>query len=456
MVLAQVLIPAASGLESVSNQPPESGFTGSGSCSSTACHGSVAPRFSPTTDIRHDEHTIWINRDPHARAYQVLYNTRSQNISKLLAGPGGKILPAPEDTRCLACHTTPRSEASFQNPDLTWLNADGVSCEACHGPAQKWLGPHTEQGWGSRGLVARDQDDAQKESVFGFVSTKNLARRAEMCVGCHVGSRKTDGLAARDVNHDLIAAGHPRLAADFAAYSDMQPHHWTEKDRNRLPDMPARTWLIGQLTSARAAVELLKDRSRDHKNPWPELSETSCFSCHHALADEVWRRPTPDTAAQGSPVTAWATWSLAMLPRLSAVPETSPRARTDQVWNAISDLQETMKTSLPSRDEVEQKANAVTHLLGEWLGQVRGANFTPETTQKLYQTLNSESTWSGVTGWDSAVQLYLGLVSLRQSMANYGLPVQDAARLDEVKRKLEFPAGFDSPAGFNPATVTAP
>src|SRR5581483_2253708 len=51
----------------------------------------------------------------------------------------------------------------------------------------------------------------------------------------------------------------------------------------------ARVWAIGQVESARAAVEQLKHRaeaanSRAEKTtPWPEFSEYGCFACHKNL-----------------------------------------------------------------------------------------------------------------------------------------------------------------------------
>ncbi len=46
--------------------------------------------------------------------------------------------------------------------------SDGVACEACHGPAEKWLGPHTAADNTHEGNVA-----------LGMLDTKKLDVRAQ-------------------------------------------------------------------------------------------------------------------------------------------------------------------------------------------------------------------------------------------------------------------------------------
>ena len=115
--------------------------------------------------------------------------------------------------RCLVCHTTPRPA-----PELTataWLNADGVGCESCHGASENWLGPHTSESWKATSPadkkehgVPRHQEPDQPRSDL-----RGLPRR----------EHSADGQTVRDVNHDLIAAGHPRLNFEFSAFLDNMP-----------------------------------------------------------------------------------------------------------------------------------------------------------------------------------------------------------------------------------------
>src|SRR5262249_35632430 len=149
------------------------------------------------------EYGTWLACDPHARAYEVLLDYRSKEIVKNYYNLPAAHLARPQKlTLCLKCHVAPEVNARPCVPEL--FHADGVSCESCHGPAGKWLGLHYQAAW-------KALDRAEKEAL-GFRTTKDVVVRARLCAGCHVGA------PGMDVNHDLIAAGHPRLNFEFAAY----------------------------------------------------------------------------------------------------------------------------------------------------------------------------------------------------------------------------------------------
>lgn len=72
---------------STSVQPANSAITaykGAGSCSAVACHGSIAPVAG--SSVLRNEHTTWISDDRHSRAYQVLFDDRSQQIAQPVSG----------------------------------------------------------------------------------------------------------------------------------------------------------------------------------------------------------------------------------------------------------------------------------------------------------------------------------------------------------------------------------
>ncbi len=67
-------------------------------------------------------------------------------------------------------------------------------------------------------------------------------------------------------------------------------------------------------------------------------------------------------------------------------------------------------------------------------------------------------TWAGVNGWDEATQRYLALAALRQSWAELDpsrKADQDelARKLEEIRPRLQFPAGLDSPGLFDPTRL---
>src|SRR6188768_2273724 len=60
--------------------------TGVSTCAAGNCHGGTAA-VSPTgelTGVRGAEYTIWIARDPHAKAFSTLYSAKSQAIARRL------------------------------------------------------------------------------------------------------------------------------------------------------------------------------------------------------------------------------------------------------------------------------------------------------------------------------------------------------------------------------------
>src|SRR5437016_3260664 len=186
---------------------------GTPSCSARSCHGGDEPM--PDKKIGRHEYSAWNYADPHTRSLQVLFNDQSNQIVERL----NLRKPASQEPRCLACHS---ETASGDGPAVV----GSAGCESCHGSAWLWLGPHTigkVNGWRAR------FPDAAKM----LVNVDDLTAVARSCVGCHIGAPPVDGLGVRDMNHDMIAAGHPRLNFEFAGYLAQLPPHWNEKARPR-------------------------------------------------------------------------------------------------------------------------------------------------------------------------------------------------------------------------------
>ncbi|MGQ0613467.1 MAG: multiheme c-type cytochrome [Planctomycetaceae bacterium] len=236
-------------------EPAEEGegiHLGAGSCAAAACHGGTEP-------LR-NEHTHWRQKDQHAQAYLHLLGETAQRIARRLRLPR----PAHEEPSCLACHGT---DPARQRVGDRFDARDGVSCELCHGGSSAWLGPHASPGWKTRAA-------AEKERL-GMRTLSTPRSRAELCAGCHVGG------PGRVVDHDLLAAGHPPLLFDAAAFTDSMPPHWTdERDATR------ETWFVGQTLGAAAHLETAARAAREPQRPWPEYALMECGSCHHELDAE--------------------------------------------------------------------------------------------------------------------------------------------------------------------------
>jgi len=446
-------------------------FRGAGSCSATACHGGIKSAEGAIARVRRNEHTTWMSSDPHSRAFQVLFDDRSERIERGLEASDGEYTKASEDVRCLVCHTAPRPPAELAA--TAWLNADGVGCESCHGPSERWFGAHTTLAWNA-------QSRAEKEEQWGLWNTKNLARRASICAGCHVGEHSADGLSVRDVNHDMIAAGHPRLNFELCSSLDNLPEHWDEKDENagtlgpshRSADFPARAWAIGRLTGAKAAIALLARRvaeaeagpeplaghdsgARKRAARWPELSEYGCFSCHHDLRDQVWRRgPRQGGVALGSP--RWGTWILPATKEL--LEEFAAKAEQGGSVETLDQLVIAMEkpAALP---QIAAAARNAAGSLEKCQSGVAASRFDVATIERLIDRIDNREAWDHVTSWDEAAGRYLALVPLYQSwLASTGgpSPKQKALRdrLAALLERLRFPNGSASPAGFEAGQIT--
>jgi hypothetical protein len=420
-------------------------YRGAPSCAATACHGAMQSnrRTVANAKVQLNEYTTWIERDKHANAYQVLLGDRSRAIAARLADG-----IAPEtNARCLACHSTP-AQTPTNGQIVTFLH-EGVGCESCHGSAKRWYGEHTRQDWTARTFEAK--------KALGMVPTADLVSRAQTCAKCHVGAPAEGGLPARDVDHDLIAAGHPRLSFEFSAYLANMPPHWNipKDDLDASPGFPARSWACGQVVSAMAALDLLRDRTvrisakGGPKAIWPEFSEYGCFSCHHDLRDDPWRhKETTPFAALGRP--KWGSWHYSLLTSLLG-PRTGPEGVSLDAQ--LQELQSIMSEPAPDPTKVTAVAARASQSLQEWLRKRSAAPYDANTVRDLYASIRSLPEQGAISSWDEAAQRYLALVPLSQSLHALAPSGDDAPRGAELKNLrdyLRYPNHYDSPKANDP------
>jgi hypothetical protein len=271
-------------------------FLGRASCSTSTCHGGVidqGPAWNHSL-------STWVAKDPHAGAGLLLRDEDSRSIVVRL-NPQAADSAAAFDTvlrrRCISCHATARPDQCSNSGLLDdAILAEGVSCESCHGGAEKWLDPHLRIDWAGPQRFA---------SQTGMIDTESIIGRTETCVRCHIGSRTADGLI-RDMNHDLIAAGHPAFRFDLLIYNENLPQHWaTNSQVERLFNESAvRVRKVSRAINLAAAASLSSERASDHladrSVPWPELADYDCFACHQSLSINEYR--LPPTGKQKSPL----------------------------------------------------------------------------------------------------------------------------------------------------------
>jgi hypothetical protein len=269
-------------------------YVGVASCANSGCHGSTHPLNS--TRILQNEYYTWLSKGRHAAAYNVLFSARSARIAKNMRVSG----KANEASVCLDCHSTnvPKNLVSGRID-----REDGVQCEVCHGPASGWRDEHTQPGWTHEQSVAR-----------GMTDLRRISTRGDVCLTCHMGN------ATREVDHELIASGHPILAFELDNYTEQMPAHWKWNETHGV-----KAWAVGQAVAFRDSLDNLARHARGDK--WPEFSDMSCFNCHHGLKNSTWRQERGWEGRAGLPSWSPQRWAVLRLIVDKAAPQS--RAQLD-------------------------------------------------------------------------------------------------------------------------------
>jgi hypothetical protein len=378
---------------------PSSLLTGTASCAGRSCHGSLEPLNR--TGSWQQEYTLWTSHDPHTRAYQILFDPPAKEMARRLGLPGAN---AHESALCLGCHVNPAAartptdatEAEFIRQERPY----GVGCETCHGSAVHWLDAHLTSPW-------KTKNAEEKWRGHGLVPLGDAARQIQTCAGCHVGTPATAASPARDVNHDLLAAGHPRLMFEASSFLANLPAHGKPKPWNEV-----QRWAVGQAVSAEAALELLRHRVQTPAAPWPEFAEYDCTGCHHDLTGPSWRR--------GNGTWTWATWYLT-LPRLLAGAEL-PR---------LASLANLLEKPSPSKLAVEQQIEPALAELKQLRERVAAWPDERDFAEQKMRWLLENPRLERAQNWDAAEQAYLALYALNQTAGNAGMGDRLRALLKE-------------------------
>jgi hypothetical protein len=243
-----------------------------------------------------------------------------------------------------------------------------------------------------------------------------------------------------DMNHDLIAAGHPRLNFEYSSYLAAYPKHWKEKSTDRA-DFEAKSWAIGQLVTARAVLRLMADRAIASKDGfvrippapvaiWPELSEYECFSCHHEL--------TKGSTRQSKGQLPWATWPLAMVPDL---------AKAGNAKLGLDGLRTEVTKIDYNPDEIAKKANETIKALDKLIAELESGKLDKAKLAPVLESLNTLKP-DPLNEWDLATQVYLA----KQAMIRAGVLTDDPATKETTLKSLMFEGSplYDSPRRKKP------
>jgi hypothetical protein len=445
-------------------KPRPETIVGSLSCMSASCHGRDSQ--SRSTGFSGRQYVHWLgtsakysegrqfydprarleatDADPHALAAQRMLEPRFQEVLRRASmRPDGSV-DGQMQQRCAKCHDPPdaalqpgenlvlnESTSNALTPALSQREREvqrGIGCETCHGGARHWLSRHYER-------------DVSREELLelGMIDTKNLFTRARQCSACHVGS------ADQDMNHDMIAAGHPPLRFELASYEALLPRkHWDDRPRRLAgSNYEVQLWAAGRIAAADARLALIEGRAwragedsgfgvqgsggRGQETgdggqgpaPWPELAESNCFACHQPL------QATASLAVNRQSL-AWRTWDVSLSPLL--VPHQGGAqelpAPPPSLADAMDRLQRTMDASLfPAPNEIVRLAAAARAALHNDArisadGSVVSANGKPLDAASLLHSLSSTNE---APTWDEACQRLAALIAAERSLYDRSL-----------------------------------
>ncbi|MCC6510212.1 MAG: hypothetical protein IT423_13990 [Pirellulaceae bacterium] len=389
----------------------------SASCSATACHGGPRAGVTATGAVRGSEYPLWLSSDPHARSWRTLCSDKSVAIlNRLEILKNGHIADQAGFDNCLACHN---STQHFQESRTTERITEGIGCSSCHGPDQLWHAAHLERDWSPSAQLAS-----------GFAQTKNLLSRARLCASCHVGDRD------RDMNHDIIAAGHPALHYEFATYQRRQPKHW-RSGKTPKEDDEAYAWLVGQLASLDAFLTLLESRARTshRESQWPELAVFDCSSCHQQLTNETYQLPA---RTNSSPTLSnWHRFGVQKF--LNWRSQQPTFSSTDQeLLEALMDLERTVKSPTVDALTAQQAAQRARRALDRWItgrdGQLALSSFDAEKLHEMVSAAGMDQ--SASSSWEAAAQFYLASITAREKWSDLSHQPNRGETVLETSRRL--------------------
>jgi len=121
--------------------------------------GAKQCKICHSTDKKAGTHFKSWMESAHAKAFETLLSDKAKESAKKHG-----IEDPSKDEKCLVCHTTKGSPTPNE----------GVSCEACHGAAEAYKGPHEKEGY-----------EASVKLGMADLKNKKPEEIAESCMQCH-------------------------------------------------------------------------------------------------------------------------------------------------------------------------------------------------------------------------------------------------------------------------------
>lgn len=370
--------------------PSEARYThlGVATCASSVCHGKVTR--SETDDVWLNEYRVWSRHDEHSNAYSVLRNKESKAMAEKLG-----LSNAAAAEVCLECHTD-HVPPGMRGPKFQI--GDGVGCEACHGGAEKWIESHTDEGATHAANLAA-----------GMYPTEKPKARARLCLSCHVGTTE------KFANHDIMAAGHPRMSLELQTFTVNQPAHYhVDEDylqrKGRID--PVTMWVTGQLLKAKRELDLMQSDLFTGHGLFPELAFFDCHACHHSMNDVRW---SPTMVIKRLPIGAVRLddSSLVVLIAVTSVVAPEKSAELERWVSALNEA------TTQSKARTMAVAAALSAYLDPLAALLDGHEYTSAETRAMRLELLDNARRGEYRDFSSAEQAFLAVETLSIELGEY-------------------------------------
>ena len=397
MALAILLIVQLTAIQSQAQPLPYQSpheTLGTVTCASSLCHGTI--KLWKGSNVLQNEYLTWSRTDKHARAYNVLLNERSKRIATNL----GLKQPAHEAKICLDCHAhVVPQERRGERFNIT----DGVTCEGCHGPAEKWVKTHVAPGDSATAQHAANIDD-------GMYPTSDAVARAKLCMSCHYGNQ--DKL----VTHRIMGAGHPRMSFELDTFTEIAPKHFVvDKDyseRKKVWD-GAKTWAIGQALAVSETMTILADPKRGRDGVFPELVLFDCHACHHPMSENRWKPKTAFGPSISPGLVRLNDSSMLMLRAIT-------RAIDPQLGDRVVAQTQKLHRAIAGEGDAFAEAAALKKLAQETVSVMSGATFSNQTMAAVLSRLIEDGIQGTYSDYAAAEQATLAIGSLGAYLTKQG------------------------------------
>jgi len=404
-------------------------------CASSLCHGSIAGwNGSPVVQ---NEYVVWSRLDKHARAYALLTNAQSRSIAAKLGLPK----PAHLSRECVDCHAHNPAPVS-PRPAAAHSVADGISCEGCHGPAQRWIASHTAP-------EATHQDNIRN----GLYPVDQPLARARLCLSCHFGSSE------KYVSHRIMAAGHPRMSFEMETFTNLQPAHF-KVDADYIQRKGhfdgVRIWAIGQAVAVETQIDILLDPQRGRDGAFPELTLFDCHACHHPMADTRWKPRTAFGNAISPGLVRLNASSMLMLRLILSQIDPALQARFSVAVRGLNE-------AVAGKGDMRVRALEVKALSDESARMIAARGLSRDQLRGMALALVDDGLSGAYPDYAGAEQAVMALGSVVNTLhklgqlksaseLNKGLAsIRDVLRDDEAYQPAEFQARL---RGFRPLVAT--